>query len=139
MPFWTYNQNNSGGSFDYNLKAGISHLVIIEADSAEEADDRARDIGLYFWDYATTTMDEYGDCPCCGDRWNTAYGTGDPEPMYYDAPITKMDEPGYFGKGLMGMKWIDGYEAFVHYKDGRIVGHGLGDRRKKKRLGVDTQ
>lgn len=102
--FYHYSQNNSGGSFDFNKFRGITHHVIIEADSASEADDIAEGIGLYF--------DGHGDCPCCGDRWYNAWeGDGDDEPMVYS---TRPSE-------LTGYKWMeDGYEVAVHYRDGRV-------------------
>lgn len=44
--FYTYNQNNSGGFFKITKK--IKHYVIIEADSAKEANKKAEHIGIYF-------------------------------------------------------------------------------------------
>lgn len=35
--FYTFNQNNSGGSFDFDKARGITHYVIIEANSVEHA------------------------------------------------------------------------------------------------------
>ncbi|MFI2242397.1 DUF7296 family protein [Streptomyces chrestomyceticus] len=108
MPFFTYCQNNSYGSFDYNEANGVSVYVIIEADSAESANDKATDIGLYF--------DGEGDCPCCGDRWGPC-GEGDAcdEPEVYGRPVSEWDD---------GTKWIrKGFEAFVHYADGRVTGY----------------
>lgn len=110
MSFYTYNQNNSGGRFVFNSNKGISHYVIVEADSVEEADRIAEGIGLYF--------DGEGDCPCCGDRWYSPYGEGSVNPEVYGEPITKP-----FGTGLSG-KWIDGPEGYVHYKDGTVMGFG---------------
>jgi hypothetical protein len=110
--FYTYNQNNSGGSFDFNPGRGISHYVVVEADTAKEADERAEMIGLYF--------DGDGDCSCCGDRWSAAdsyWGAdkGDEEPKIYDEPVAT------FGVGNK-WKWMDGAEIFVHYADGRVEG-----------------
>lgn len=105
--FYTYDQNNSGGSFDYDAKRGISSAVIVEADSADQADNRARRIGLYF--------DGYGDCECCGNRWSEAW-RGTKVPEMYGRPVE-----GY----TSFVKWQGQGrpEIFVHYKDGRIVGH----------------
>jgi hypothetical protein len=58
----TYIQNNSGGSF-----IGIK-VIIIEADSLEEADSIAESHGIYF-----DGVDTGADCECCGDRWRRAY------------------------------------------------------------------
>ena len=104
--FYTYNQNNSGGSFVFE-KSGISHFVIVEADSAEDADSKAQAIGLYF--------DGEGDCDCCGARWSQAYnGTNEPE-VYgasaFDYEVSKF-----------GIKWMgEDPEGFIHYRDGKII------------------
>jgi hypothetical protein len=110
VPFFHYSQNNSGGVFDYDADAGISDNVIIEADSAEHANDRAQEIGIYF-----DGVSDGHDCDCCGDRWYEirSGGEGNGEPMIYGRPLAE-HEP--FG-------WIDGFQAFVHYADGRVVGH----------------
>ena len=65
MSFFSYRQNNTGGSFDTSM--GL--IVYVEARSAEEADMRAESVGLYF--------DGRGDCRCCGPRWSNAYGEPD--------------------------------------------------------------
>ncbi len=63
MPFYHYDQNNSGGVF------GTPALnVFIEASSHEEADAIALGNGLYF-----DGVDENMDCPCCGDRWSRSF------------------------------------------------------------------
>lgn len=115
MPFFEYSQNNSGGGFDTDHDGGLSHYVIIEADSAEEANRKAGDIGLYF--------DGEGDCPCCGNRWYPAWdgSDGDVVPSHYGTPIQDVA----FGEGP-NRKWIkDGPEAYVHFKDGKVQGYGL--------------
>ena len=77
--FYTFNQNNSGGSFVYDEKRGISEWVIIEAKSSTEANDIAKDIGIYF-----DGISEGKDCPCCGDRWHPASeDDGKESPMCY--------------------------------------------------------
>jgi len=62
MSYFTFNQNNSGGEF-----IG-PRSVIIEADSADEANARAHEYDVYF-DGCSTGH----DCPCCGDRWSRVY------------------------------------------------------------------
>lgn len=72
--FYAYRQNNSGGSFYGPIN------VIIEADSAEEADHIATthaDSPIYF-DGCSIGR----DCDCCGDRWYRAYD-GHAEPLVY--------------------------------------------------------
>jgi len=90
--FYTYNQNNSGGVSEIN--DDVTHFVIIEADNAEEADQRAEGVGIYFDGCAKGL-----DCHCCGDRWSSQWGDdGDPEPMIYGGPVaeakTWRGEPG---------------------------------------------
>lgn len=60
--FYEISQNNSGGHFDVNDK--LYHRLIIEADSAEKAAEKAEELGCY-WDGCHNNM----DCHCCGDRW----------------------------------------------------------------------
>lgn len=66
MKFWTYYQNNSGGCNVVNDR--VAKFVFIEAESAEDADNRAEEIGIYFNGCETGR-----DCDCCGDRWDRAY------------------------------------------------------------------
>ncbi len=108
MAFYHLTQNNSGGGFDFDEAAGITHHVVIEADSAEEATERAESIGCY-WNGVARGK----DCPCCGDRWR--------EPSGYDA----REFPHIYGEPLgiaeRGFRWMKvGRETAVHYKDGRV-------------------
>lgn len=115
MAFYTFSQNNSGGSFVFDKEEGITHFVIIEADNVGEALSRAETIGLYF--------DGFGDCPCCGDRWSNGLNETDAtdEPKVYSQPASE------YGKG---QKWCtawmeEGHEIVVHYKDGRKEWFGV--------------
>ncbi len=66
-------------------------------------------IGLYF--------DGSGDCPCCGYRWSEMWdeSEGKEVPTVYGVPVEEYDPRD-------GIKWIDGYETFVHYADGSFKG-----------------
>lgn len=107
--FYQFRQNNSGGSFYFDESQGISVNVIIEADNAQEANEIAKDKGLYF--------DGYGDCPCCGNRWyETFEEDGNEVPSVYNTPIVE---------GMCSMKhainWVgDNPDGFIHYKGGNI-------------------
>lgn len=68
MPFFEFNQNNSGGSFVVNDK--VCHRVIIEADSKSDAEMKAEELGIYFDGVAAGF-----DCECCGDRWHSPWDT----------------------------------------------------------------
>ena len=76
LKWYTYHQNNSGGSFD--IDRDVDQKVIIQASSASEADDLAQRIGIYF-----NGVDDGIDCDCCGDRWYPSSwndeGTNEPE------------------------------------------------------------
>lgn len=110
--FFTYSQNNSGGSFVFSADRGISTYVIVEADDAEHADYRAKRIGLYF-----DGCDDGRDCDCCGDRWHAAYGQGDKVPSIYSEPVQDADHP---------FKWQGSNpEAFVHFADGGVQAYGF--------------
>lgn len=108
--FWTFDQNNSGGRFVFDKKRGITHYVIIEAESVEDANNIARDIGLYYNGVANGI-----DCGCCGDRWNEAIDErGDFKPSIYGAPLI----PDIDGKLSIqhGATWMKpGYEACIHW------------------------
>lgn len=107
--FYTFGQNNSGGNFNFNESAGITHHVVIEALNAEHARKRAENIGLYF-----DGVESGVDCPCCGDRWYIPYGEGDEEPKIYNTPVAEYTRLswGVFPKQLKSVA--------VHYLDGRI-------------------
>ena len=101
--FYTFIQNNSGGSFDHDPDAGIGYRVAIEALNAKDAARRAEDIGIYF-----NGCDTGQDCSCCGDRWSDWLvdddGTETPTNGYGEDPI----------KGGWGIP------SYIHYMDGRI-------------------
>ena len=103
--FFTYGQNNSGGSFIVDHDAGIAHYVIVEAASHDEANRRALDIGIYF----NGADDDGMDCPCCGDRWHEAYGEG------WDKPLISGKPPNMLGNNRF---WND--DVYIHYLDGRV-------------------
>lgn len=103
MKFFDFRQNNSGGTFHFDEKKGITHFVIIEAAHAEDAVSKAEAIGLYF--------NGHGDCECCGERWSDDVDAAD-EPMLYGEPAR--DYP------ATGTTWMPkGKEIVVHYADGR--------------------
>jgi hypothetical protein len=104
--FFTFYQNNSGGSFTTSDIDGICEVVIIEASNADHANERAEKIGLYFNGVA------YGmDCGCCGDRWYPASeDEGKIAPLIYGTPIEQAEESMFLRK------------CFVHYLDGTKKG-----------------
>jgi hypothetical protein len=110
--FYEYNQNNSGGGFDFDGGAGISHYVLIEANSPKQANALAEAIGLYF-----NGCEDGRDCDCCGDRWypQSSYAEGKDKPSIYGHEVGA-DKP---YKNTLWMK--DQPEAFIHYLDGRVV------------------
>lgn len=62
MPFYMWEQNNSGGSFRVDDK--LTHRLVIEADTYREAEYKAFDMGVYY-----NGVEDDRDCSCCGDRW----------------------------------------------------------------------
>jgi hypothetical protein len=106
--FYTFDQNNSGGSFEYNERSGITHYVIIEAHDLKHAMSRAEDIGIYFHGVASGQ-----DCECCGNRWYEPWDDkGTEEPQVYDEHPSKKEPSVFFKKGQK--------EIAIHYLDGRI-------------------
>jgi len=97
--FWSYRQNNSGGGFDRDENLDVH--VIVQAKDADDANDRAQLLGVYFGG-----VDRGQDCECCGDRWGEAYGVGDEEPLVYGTPV-EAHCAGEFGDVVI-----------IHYRDG---------------------
>ena len=110
MAFFTYIQNNTGGSFDFNDK--VTHIVVVEETTASRADARAELLGIYF-----DGVREGSDCACCGDRWSRAYGEGYEVPSLYGRPVEEAHLP--FGdETYPPMKWrANGAEIYV-YRNG---------------------
>lgn len=100
--FYTFRQNNSGGEYDINDRVNV--VVVIEADSADEANDKAEEVGIYF-----NGVENDLDCECCGDRWDAIWeeSEGMDVPTYYDHPITKV-----------GSKQTNKTDTVIYYKDG---------------------
>jgi hypothetical protein len=108
MAFFEYSQNNSGGSFVEDARGGIGEYVIIEADSASEANSIAEGIGIYFYSIY--------DCPCCGARWSAAWDdeVGDDVPSHYGVPL---EDGNVFRTRWPSWTTPAGY---IHFKDGRV-------------------
>jgi len=101
--FFTYRQNNTGGIFHVN--DNIAHFVIIEAESEEASDIKAKNIGLYF--------DGFNDCECCGARWVSMRYCG-------ESGTTKPSAYGKSIKDFLLEKNSSVYEARIHYKNGKV-------------------
>lgn len=81
MKFYEFRQNNSGGSF--HVDDQLTVRVIIEADTADEANSKAEDLGMYW-----NGCEKGQDCECCGDRWYPAWG----DPMEFPYRYGSMTE-----------------------------------------------
>ena len=115
MTWFEFSQNNSGGSFNYDGIAGISHRVFIEAESADDANAHALYIGIYF-----DGCSEDKDCSCCGDRWYPVY-----DDDYSKVDKSEVPEKGSVFVGTRAWKWMKGYEFFVHPLEGDFYGAGV--------------
>jgi hypothetical protein len=62
--FYIFYQNDCFGSFVIDTLKGITHCLLIEASSVQQAYDRAIEIGLYFGGVSKGI-----DSNSCGDRW----------------------------------------------------------------------
>ncbi len=93
--FFTYQQNNSGGY--YEIDDTVAQVVIIEADSPEEANERASDIGIF----------SYWSCECCGERFSSksdlASGCESVEEAFKEADWMRDDK-----------------QVRIYYKDGTV-------------------
>ena len=63
MPFYCFEQNNSGGQF--HVDKNLCPRVFIEAEDHFEANQIGIGLGMYF-DGVRNNI----DCECCGDRWH---------------------------------------------------------------------
>lgn len=75
MAFFQFQQSNPGGYYEFDEK--ICRVIVIEADSYDEAVEKALDMGVYF-----NGVEEGLDCPCCNDRWYRDDDTPPIEPLY---------------------------------------------------------
>ena len=104
--FYVFHQNNSGGS--YEITDDLACEVIIEAMSGDDANSRAKNIGIYF-DGCESGI----DCDCCGDRWyETDDNEGTDTPRIYGESV--LDHEPMVGKGI-------NVYCVIHYMDGRRV------------------
>ena len=101
--FYEFKQNNSWGAWKEP-----AYLIIVEADSNDEADNIAEANGVYF--------SGLGDCPCCGFRWSHAWADdGEKIPSHYGDPIAEaIEKDDYFKHRGLTIPY-----AIVIYKDGR--------------------
>lgn len=108
--FYEYAQNNSGGLFFSSEKDGIYAYVIIEALNANDANDRALDIGLYF-----DGCKNGQDCHCCGDRWYMAdESSGSDIPSIYGSPVENMAKD--FFRNNCAIHYLDGTVKVIKLK-----------------------
>lgn len=110
--FYSYRQSNSGGIFDINHENGVEQFVIVEAPSADVANDIAENIGLYF-----DGVYRERDCPCCGDRWERCqdgrWSDARDEPMLYSDAVLDGENG--------SSEYSSEHNVCIHYLDGRKV------------------
>ena len=111
--FYTFNQNNSGGRFTYDESKGLTHVVIVEASSAQHAKERGEEIGLY-WDGVQNGM----DCNTCGDRWSYCYmddDDGKQQPEVYGKPAYDFNDWFFSGfpKGSVAIHYLSGVVEWI--------------------------
>jgi hypothetical protein len=119
MSWFTFIQNNSGGSFHNDDR--VSHYVVIEASSGDEANTRAESIGIYFNGCASGY-----DCDCCGDRWRPVWGDEDGEdtPSIYGEEIFSADgsvSKDFTWRDTIHVYRADGTHSRVFEADGAVV------------------
>lgn len=103
--FYCYRQHNSGKHWVINENVTIN--VIIEANSTEDADNKAKKLGIYF-----NGVNQGVDCSCCGDRWDDSEGysaTTRPDSFirsaaHYDQNNVEIGQPYCYVYSLNGHK-----------------------------------
>jgi hypothetical protein len=104
MAFYTFDQNNARGYFIKDEH--LSEYVIIEANSADKANEKAVALGIYF-----DGIEKGIDCECCGDRWYPTYeDAACEEPMIANEPA---EEFSYV--------YEDGIYCVIHFSYGTPV------------------
>ncbi len=78
--FYRYIQNNSGG--DFIVDTNLTRNVYIEANSIDEANKFAENLGVYF-----NGCDLGIDCFCCGDRWS------EPQELIFPYTYGRLSKP----------------------------------------------
>lgn len=118
--WFRYHQNNSGGHFHVDRKAGLGPEVWIEAHDDVDADRRAESIGIYFNGVAGGY-----DCPCCGDRWDQAWDEGVDVPEVHEKYHFSWCKEIYFHplNGPMIPATIENYRTVVKELAGSASGH----------------
>lgn len=99
--FYLFVQNNSGGSFYIDDELGIGVNVAFEANSEEEAIERAKNV-IYF-DGVSKGL----DCPCCGDRWS--------DYVWYDAETVDTLNANKY------ILFVEDSTMYIHMLDGTIL------------------
>lgn len=108
MPYFRFNQNNSGGDF-----TNPWHILVIEANTRESACILAEEQGVYF---AGVAMGR--DCSCCGDRWSR-----DPD-EYATDPFATEDQRASV------MRWSHEQKIRVEHMDGTVNTFTIPTRRR---------
>lgn len=80
MKYYRFAQNSSGGTF--RIAGDIGHVVVIEARTAQSANNRAEREGLFDLPY----------CDCCGPRFRPE-DECDAEDTIQDATYTHVQDP----------------------------------------------
>ena len=89
--FYTFSQNNSGGEWTNRPDVCYTN-VIVEATSADHANQIAIDKGIYF-----DGVSKGIDCDCCGNRWTpVSQHNGKPYPAIDGNTPLPDTEPGLY-------------------------------------------
>lgn len=101
--FYTFCQNNSGGKWRTDENEGIGQVVMIEAESADFANLKAQQIGIYF-----DGVSDGSDCDCCGDRWSRVLESEWDSEKYLDSAVSHFRDS-YYRKN---------YQVYAHFLNG---------------------
>lgn len=103
--FYLFEQNNSGGFFEYNDDLGVGPKIIVEADSHDEAVSIMENI---------VDFDSTYYCHCCGPRWDR-----DLRPAEYTSldRVIKLDAPRSIVTRGVVYEYPRRAEVYVHYKN----------------------
>ena len=108
--FYLFDQNNSGGFFEYDDSRGIGPKILVEADSHDEAVSIMENIVDFDSEYY---------CHCCGPRWSRY--TWEPGRSSVEGFILpKATRSTGFGGLYVRSGEERRAEVYVHYKNTRV-------------------
>lgn len=108
IPWFLFRQNNSGGFF--HTDANVCRQVYIQAETPDQANARAEELGIYFGGVASGL-----DCECCGNRWSRV---DEYDRVTFGEHVTSIIEQIKHDAAAESTYWWTDPGAILHYANG---------------------